>query len=151
MEKMKQQLRITGPVLIFIGGIFLVVGLVSFFSSFGTHLPPKNFWCAFIGLPMVGFGVVVTKLAFLKPISNYFENETRDAVGNVAKNISHNLNMPGTDSEIVRCLKCNAPNKSSAKFCNECGSSIQKSVSCKHCSELNDADAIFCDNCGNRL
>jgi hypothetical protein len=150
---MKELARIAGPLLIFIGGIFLLVGLVSFFRAFGTHELPTNFWCAFIGLPMLGFGVTVTKFAYLNKISNFLENETHDAVGNIVKNIGSNLNVSGTSAktEIVRCQKCNASNKSSAKFCNECGSSIQKSVPCKHCNELNDADAKFCDNCGNQL
>ena len=150
---MRDLARIAGPGLIFIGGILLIIGLVSFFSAFGTNQMPTNFWYAFIGLPMLGFGVTVTKLAYLKPISNFLENETHEAIGNAAKNIGRNLNLSktNTETEITRCLKCNASNNSSAKFCNECGSSIQKSVPCKHCSELNDADARFCDNCGNSI
>ena len=150
---MKELARVIGPLLIFIGGIFTAVGLVSFFSAFGAFGPPRYFWCVFIGLPMIGSGVFITKFAYLKPISNYIESETHDAVGNVAKNIGSNINIssPSVETEIVRCVKCNASNKSSSKFCNECGNSIQKSINCSSCNELNDADAKFCDNCGKPI
>ena len=69
---------------------------------------------------MIGIGINITKFAYLKPISNYLESETHDAVGNISKNIGQNLNIAGSDveKEIIRCVKCNASNKSSSKFCN---------------------------------
>ena len=51
-QSKKTFLQILGPLVLLIGGGFTVVGLNSFFSSFGTFGPPSYFWCAFIGLPM---------------------------------------------------------------------------------------------------
>lgn len=48
----------------------------------------------------------------------------------------------------VRCLKCNTVNEVDAKFCDQCGFSLQKTKACPACRELNDPNAKFCDNCG---
>ena len=55
-------LRLLGGILVAVGGIFTLVGLTSFFSSFGSFESPDKFWCAFVGLPMLGFGVMLLKL-----------------------------------------------------------------------------------------
>jgi hypothetical protein len=39
------------------GGIVPISGFASFFSAFGSMSPPRHFWIAFLGLPMVGLGV----------------------------------------------------------------------------------------------
>jgi hypothetical protein len=58
-------LRIGGPLMALIGLVFLTVGLVSFFSAFGGFQPPRLFWCAFVGLPLLFVGVVMSKFGYL--------------------------------------------------------------------------------------
>lgn len=155
---MKELARILGPLLIVIGVIFLIIGMVSFFSAFGSFGMPKYFWCAFVGIPMIGIGSFMTKFAYLKPISNYVADETKESIGTVAgtvaKEVGKHINFGSgqpTETERVRCHKCNHPNDLDSKFCSNCGSGLLKSVSCPSCGELNDPDAKFCDNCGKQL
>ena len=48
----------------------------------------------------------------------------------------------------IRCTECNALHPVDTKFCNQCGSSLEKTRMCPDCNENNDSDANFCDNCG---
>ncbi|MGD0383318.1 MAG: hypothetical protein ABSA77_07360, partial [Thermoguttaceae bacterium] len=49
-------LRVIGPLVAGVGLIFTIIGIGSFFSSFGSFEPPRYFWCAFIGLPLLAVG-----------------------------------------------------------------------------------------------
>ncbi|MFI5352655.1 MAG: AAA family ATPase [Candidatus Binatales bacterium] len=49
----------------------------------------------------------------------------------------------------MRCPKCGADNRETAKFCDGCGSPIQSK--CASCGALNRAGARFCDGCGTAL
>ena len=61
----KSFLRIVGPLLAVVGLIFLVIGMVSFFSAFGSHEAPKLFWCCFVGMPLLFVGVTMSKFGYL--------------------------------------------------------------------------------------
>ncbi len=159
-------LRVIGPVVLGAGLLFAVVGIGSFFSSFGSFGgPPRYFWCAFVGLPLIGLGIAICKFAFMGAVTRYMANEvapvgkdvvnymadgTQDAVRDIASAIGEGLSSSQSDREVqvVRCHKCNKNNEASAKFCKSCGVSLSKSVACPKCGELNDPDARFCDNCG---
>jgi len=161
-------LRVLGPAIAVLGLIFVVIGLVSFFSSFGSFQPPRYFWCAFIGMPLLAVGVGISKFAYLGAVSRYMADEvtpvgkdvvnymahgTKDAIGEVASAIGQGLGLKASTSptQLVRCHKCNADNEVDAKFCKQCGSPLTKSKPCPNCDELNDPDARFCDNCGKPL
>src|ERR1700674_5540414 len=49
----------------------------------------------------------------------------------------------------MRCSKCGADNRETAKFCDGCGSPIQSQ--CASCGALNRPGARFCDGCGTAL
>ncbi len=53
-----------------------MIGLASFFSSFGGFSTPRYFWCAFVGLPLLGIGGFLTKLGFLGTVARYVAGET---------------------------------------------------------------------------
>ena len=158
-------LRVVGPCLVVVGLIFMIVGMVSFFSAFGGSRPPRYFWCAFVGMPLLFVGGCTCWYAFMGAIGRYVVNEvapvgkdavnymadgTKDSIGGLAAAIGEGfLGGAGTkEVHVLRCHKCNEDNEVSAKFCKECGAAITKSKSCDGCGELNDADARFCDNCG---
>jgi hypothetical protein len=46
----------------------------------------------------------------------------------------------------MRCTKCGADNRQTAKFCDGCGTPIE--ARCGSCGSLNRAGARFCDGCG---
>ena len=49
----------------------------------------------------------------------------------------------------IRCAKCGAENRDTAKFCDGCGTPIE--AKCSSCGTLNRAGARFCDGCGTAL
>lgn len=50
----------------------------------------------------------------------------------------------------MRCPICGAENSSRAKYCNQCGSSLQ-SVTCPACGAANAPTAKYCNECGSLL
>ena len=161
-------LRIVGPLVAVVGLIFIVIGLVSFFSAFGGSGPPKYFWCGFVGMPLLFVGGVMTSMGFMGKVAryqaqemapvakdtfNYMAEGTKDGVRTMAGAIGQGLsrggfNLGGGAQTKVRCHKCNALVDADAKFCDQCGQALGKSKACPSCNELNDPDAKFCDNCG---
>ena len=164
-QEKRAALRRLGPVVAGIGAVFTAIGLISFFTAFGSHEPPRYFWCAFVGLPLIGIGLALTKFGYMGAISRYLANEvapvgkdvvnymadgTKDAVRDVATAVGAGLaaSRGGEAVEVVRCHKCNETNEASARFCKQCGASLAKTKPCPGCHELNDPDARFCDRCG---
>lgn len=58
-QPVRDTLRAVGPVVLAIGGLFMIVGAVDFFSSFGSFDPPTKFWCFFVGMPLLFLGGVL--------------------------------------------------------------------------------------------
>ena len=93
-------LRRAGPVTAAAGLVFIAIGFISFFSAMGASGPPKYFWCAFVGMPLLFVGIVMTKAGYIgsvarylaaetapvaKDTANYMAEGTKDAVKTVAK------------------------------------------------------------------
>lgn len=164
----RETLRALGLILTLVGGVFTLVGLGSFFSAFGSFGTPRYFWCAFIGLPLIGLGTNLMRYGYLGAVTRYVANEvapvakdtinylaegTEEAMQKMGQAVGQGIAAAGTATHLpqVRCHKCNHENPVSAKFCSSCGSALQKSKQCSHCGELNDPDARFCDNCGQEF
>lgn len=84
-------LRAVGPVLVGVGAIFLAVGIGSFFSAFGSFGPPRYFWCAFVGMPLIVVGVPICYFGYMGAIFRYVASENMpvavDAVNYTGENI----------------------------------------------------------------
>lgn len=135
--------RIVGPSLVVVGGLFSVIGLISFFSAFYSPMSgmPQYFWCVFIGFPLIAFGAGVTKFAYLGSIARYIASETapvqrdtfnfvahgiRPGVKDLAEAIAQGLDVNRSDSitttgSVNYCSECGSPAAFSAKFCSQCG------------------------------
>ncbi|EWG07954.1 MAG: hypothetical protein ASUL_02884 [Candidatus Aramenus sulfurataquae] len=50
----------------------------------------------------------------------------------------------------VKCWKCGTENDEGAKFCYNCGASLQP-IKCPSCGAINQPGAKFCYNCGAKL
>ena len=142
-------LRIGGAILAAIGLILIIVGVASFFSTFGSFgsssmSPPKHFWMLFAGLPLLFVGVAMLGWGFLGTTTRY-------AAGEVAPTVKDTLGYVGfgAGAQEVTCAKCGGTNRAGAKFCEHCGAAL--SVSCPSCGHANPADAAFCAECGKPL
>ena len=49
----------------------------------------------------------------------------------------------------MKCPKCQADNRESAKFCKKCGTKLE--MVCPSCGNLCEQDSVFCDECGHKL
>ena len=161
-------LRTVGPVLLLAGLIFMAVGVVSFFSAFGSFGPPRYFWCCFVGIPLMAIGGAVCKFAFMGAVSRYIADEvapvgkdvinymadgTQGAVRQVAAAVGEGLRegTAGQAAPSARCPQCHTVNEASANFCKSCGSPLTKSAHCPACGGANDPHARFCEHCGKGL
>ena len=163
-KEIRSVLRIVGPCLLVVGGLFMLVGMISFFTSFGSFGPPRYFWCCFVGAPLMFFGFVITNMGFMGAISrytagesapvakdtfNYLADGTRDGVRDIAGAITEGVHRATViRGENVECPKCQDLNDPNARFCDQCGEKLATFRACGVCSTPNHFDANFCDNCG---
>jgi hypothetical protein len=164
----RSTLRVVGPCLFGAGVLFTLVGIGSFFASFGSFEPPHYFWCVFVGFPLLAVGGAITKVAFLgavtryladevapvgKDVVNYMADGTKDAVRDLASAVSEGLGLkpPANPAANRRCPACDAENEPSAKFCKHCGAALAQSRPCRVCGHQNAPDAQFCDHCGKAV
>jgi RNA polymerase subunit RPABC4/transcription elongation factor Spt4 len=162
----RNALRIAGPVIALIGLGFMIVGLVDFFRVFAGDGRPTLFWCAFVGMPLLFVGAVLSSYGYMgrfmryaagemtpvgKDTFNYLAEGTREGVQTMAGAIGAGLREGGFagGEAMVRCHKCNALAPAQARFCGQCGQTLGKTKPCPNCRELNHPDARFCDNCGH--
>jgi RNA polymerase subunit RPABC4/transcription elongation factor Spt4 len=168
-EQTRTLLRVLGIVFLLVGGGFVLLGLIDFFSAFGEFgRRPTKFHYLFIGMPLGFVGLVLLQYGFVgavlkyqarevapvgKDTFNYLAKGTRDGVRDIASAVGEGLSEGdrGDATVHVRCPSCNALLDEDARFCDQCGETVQKTVTCVECGELNDSDAKFCDNCGTRL
>jgi hypothetical protein len=162
-------LRTVGPVVLGVGLVFTAVGLISFFQAIGSFEPPRYFWCVFVGLPLTGVGAVLCKLGYLGAINRYVMGEfapvqkdtfnvlaqgTRPGVETLARALGQGFAAgAGTDAGADRgvpCSRCATSNEASARFCSQCGASLENQ-NCPGCGQSNAPDDQFCGHCGERL
>lgn len=136
-------LRVGGPILLGIGLILAAIGFIDFFSAFGSFGGmPRNFWMAFIGLPLMGLGTTMIKAGYLGPASRY-------VAGEVSPTLRDTLGFLGVGGGELVCASCGGRNAADAKFCDDCGLPLRRV--CAACRAANAGDAKFCDDCGLQL
>ena len=69
-------LRIAGPIVAILGLIFLIIGVASFFSSFGSFERPRYFWCAFVGILLLAVGLMLCQWGYMGAIFRYMAGES---------------------------------------------------------------------------
>lgn len=153
-QRTKRVLKIVGAVVAVCGLALAVTGLADFFSSFGSGDPPKLFWCAFVGFPMLAIGVALLLFGFRKEIARYVKNEATPIFNEAAREIRPGVSDMASAArqgfaEGVPYPQCGAANDRDAKFCKECGAPLRRV--CPACGNEVSADAKFCDGCGKPL
>lgn len=158
----RSALRTLGPVLVVVGLICLIVAVVNFFGSMGSFGgPPKLFWLAFVGMPLLAVGLGMTKAGYAGKIARYYGREVGPAASATFNDIAKDSG-PGVravagavrdgmaDEAGSRCPACGAANDADAKFCAGCGAALG-SIACGSCGHPAKAGARFCDECGSAL
>ena len=84
-------LRVIGFIILPAGALFAAIGLIDFFSAFGSFHPPTKFWCAFVGLPLIGLGIACLKAGYLRAIGGYVAGETAPVATDTLKYVSDEL------------------------------------------------------------
>ena len=90
-------LRIAGPMMALVGLVFLAIGIGSFFSSFGDFEPPRYFWCAFVGMPLLAVGGVMCNYGYMGAVYRYMAGEVTPVASDVVNYIGENT-QPGVKS-----------------------------------------------------
>ena len=103
-QNQRSFLKVVGPLLLVVGIGFMAVGIISFFSTFGSFgSSPKYFWCCFVGMPIMAVGGVMTKFAYMGKVARYSAAElapvAKDAFNYLAKESSEGI------SDIAQTLK----------------------------------------------
>jgi len=137
----RRVLRMLGPILAGIGLLLTIIGIASFFASFVSFGPPRCFWCAFLGMPLLFVGLVICGFAFqgaiaryqageVAPVAkdtiNYLAEGTKEGVKTVATAISEGMatGMSGSRKADTCCPRCSHSNDADAKFCKNCGAAL---------------------------
>ncbi len=174
-------LRVIGPLILATGIVLTLIGLGGFFSTFLSVFsggpsfdgPPagiKLFFLAFLGLPMTGVGLMITKFAYFGAVARYIASEaapvgkdtanymidgTKDAVGDLAQSvgagIAAGLSGDRPAVEMVDCPSCGEACDPGARFCDQCGAPIPGPVRCQGCGAMNEPNAKFCSQCGEAM
>ena len=93
----RRTLRRAGLVILALGGLLTVIGFGSFFASFGSCGSPHFFWCAFIGMPLLFVGGVMTMFGFLGAFQRYVAGESAPVAKDVVNYMGENI-QPGVTS-----------------------------------------------------
>ena len=75
-QGIRRFLRIAGPILLLTGLGLTGIGMGSVFMSMGSFAPPRWFWCAFLGMPLMFAGGAMCLFGFLGAIARYQAAET---------------------------------------------------------------------------
>ena len=115
-KKQSGFLKKVGPVILIIGVVLVVIGVGSFFLSFAGMGSPRFFWCAFLGMPLIFVGGVMTQMGFLKnilrytageaaPVAkdtfNYTARETKEGVKDIASSVAEGFREGSKPSKTV--------------------------------------------------
>ncbi len=162
-RRAREIFRTVGPLLLSIAVILLIIGFVDFFSAANAMHAPRHFGLLFVGLPLLVFGVGMTKAGYAGKIARYFGREYAPAVSKTFNEIaSDSREGIGAIAEVIRkapvgddtgrlCPECGHSNDYDAKFCAACGRSLPVSITCPDCGEPAAPGARFCDECGRPL
>jgi hypothetical protein len=90
----RKVLQIGGPAIAVVGIIFMIVGIASFFSSFGGFGPPRYFWCCFVGIPLLFVGSAMSMMGFVGAFYRYFTGEAAPVAKDAANYMGEGI-QPG--------------------------------------------------------
>lgn len=139
-EKTKAKFRAIGIIFTIIGGLLTIVGIGSFIYAFTGFGFPSYFFCAIIGLPLLGIGINFLRLSHLREFTSYTASQTAPVFKETAEYIF---------GEVKECPNCSAKNDANASYCTNCGCKLNKY--CPKCGAEVSGDDNYCKTCGGKL
>ena len=70
-KRTRSFLRVVGPIVAVVGLMFLIIGMVSFFSSLGGPGLAPYFWCCFVGMPLLFVGLLMCMIGYMGAMARY--------------------------------------------------------------------------------
>lgn len=96
-SRIRRTLRRAGLAILALGALLTLIGVGSFFASFGSFGPPRFFWCAFVGMPLLFVGGAMTMFGFLGAMQRYVAGESAPVAKDVVNYMGENI-QPGVKS-----------------------------------------------------
>jgi len=93
----RRTLRRAGLAILALGGLLTLIGVGSFFASFGSFGPLRFFWCAFLGMPLLFVGGAMTMFGFMGAVQRYVAGESAPVAKDVVNYMGENI-QPGVKS-----------------------------------------------------
>ncbi len=93
----RRTLRRAGVAILALGGLLTLIGIGSFFTAFGSFGPPRFFWCAFLGMPLLFIGGVMTLFGYMGAMQRYVAGESAPVAKDVANYVGETI-QPGVKS-----------------------------------------------------
>ncbi|BBO33242.1 hypothetical protein [Lacipirellula parvula] len=83
-------MQVDGPVLLASGLLFTGIAIGIFFFAMSGGGAPRLFWCAFLGMPMMFVGGVMSMLGYVGVVQRYLAGETAPVAKDVVNYIGEN-------------------------------------------------------------
>ena len=157
-------LKVLGLSFLAIGLTLTIIGVVDFFNSYESQIPPRLFALIIVGASLLFFGLLLTLYGFMgsinryvieqtapigKDAANYILKGTRNETVNTLKEATSAVASDLNKSKTIICPSCHSSNEIGAKFCFNCGASLTKT--CLSCGEINDVFSNYCHKCGTKF
>ncbi len=164
-QQIRNVLKIAGPILIVVGIVLIILGRqgerdweerrnqqsrefmagqrdihdIDNGVSGGFFLLGAGMFTIVAGIACLGFAY---QRAFLQYQAREYAPVLKEAIGEVAPALS--------GGKSLACPSCHTANATDAKFCKECGLSLEPKA-CAKCGATNESGAKFCTGCGSPL
>jgi len=131
--QLRNVFRVAGMLLTCIGLVLIVMGFSALFStmnadpfaddSFG---PPKRFFLAFIGMPVLAVGAWCLQAGFMGAAARYAAGEGAPVLKDSVAYLTDGEGLLGVgrtvdDADSKFCSSCGKPAGQAARFCESCG------------------------------
>ncbi|NLD26927.1 MAG: zinc ribbon domain-containing protein [Acholeplasmataceae bacterium] len=142
--RLKKRLKFWGFMCLFIGLTCLIIGLVDFFSAWGTFEMPKYPWLDFVALPLIFSGLVMIAFGYMRQYASPSSSQVDPFKD------TNNYLFDGSKNEdaSIKCPFCGESNDHDATYCDYCGKKLKKTCTC---GEVNDPDSRYCKRCGRSI
>ena len=87
-------MQVWGPVVLASGLLLTATAIGSFFLAMSGGGAPRFFWCAFLGMPMMFVGAVMSMLGYIGTVQRYLAGETAPVAKDMVNYMGENT-QPG--------------------------------------------------------